>query len=239
MKDKRIFMQGMKDGMPVALGYLSVSFAFGMLAVENGLPPWAAVVTSLTSLTGTGQFVGVDMLAKGAALAQIACTVLVINLRYLLMALSWSQRLDPKLGPFQRMLLAFGNTDEVFAVSMAQPGMLKASYLAGLILTPLLGWVGGTLLGCVASGVLPASVRAALGIAIYAMFLAIIVPPARDSKPVMQIILIAAGLSLLMRYAPGLRLLGSGWSVILCGIAAAAFGAWRYPAVEEVEHDDQ
>ena len=110
-------------------------------------------------------------------------------------ALSWSQRLDPKLGPFQRMLLAFGNTDEVFAVSMAQPGMLKASYLAGLIFTPLLGWVGGTLLGCVASGVLPASVRAALGIAIYAMFLAIIVPPARDSKPVMQIILIAAGLS--------------------------------------------
>jgi len=238
MSKRNVYFKGVKDGMPVGLGYLSVSFAFGMLAMECGLPAWSAILTSAASVTGTGQFVGVDMLSKGMAFTQIAITVLIINLRYVLMSLSWSQRLDPKIGVGTRMLLAFGNTDEVFAISMAQKGYLTAPYLFGVMTLPLIGWTLGTALGCLASGILPLAVRSALGIAIYAMFLGIIIPPARDSKAVAQVIVIAAVMSLILRYVPGLNQIGSGWATIICGIAAAAYGAWKQPAVTEEEDED-
>ena len=239
MKNKALFAQGFRDGMPIAMGYLSVSFAFGMLAREAGLHAGVAVITSLTSVTGTGQFAGVEMLAKGISLTQIACTVLIINLRYLLMSLSLCQRLDPAMSIPQRLLVAFGNTDEIFAVAMSQNKILKLPYMLGLMTSPILGWGLGTLIGSVAGGLLPMAVRAALGIAIYAMFLAIVIPPARASKAVLVILLAGAGLNALLRYAPGLSSIPSGWAMIISGIAGAALGAWRFPAMQEVCDDDR
>ena len=184
MNDSLSFRKGLTDGIPICLGYLSVSFTFGMMTAENGLPAWAAVLISMTNLTSAGQFAGTALILSGGLLIEIAITTLVINLRYMLMSLSLSQKLDPAMPLWQRCLLAFGNTDEIFAVAMQQPGAVSARYLLGLITTPYLGWTAGTLLGATATGLLPAAMRSALGIAIYGMFIAIIIPPACRLRPV-------------------------------------------------------
>ena len=228
--------QGMKDGLPIALGYLSVSFAFGMLSVKNGLPFWAPISISLTNLTGTGQFAGMELIAAHASLLEIAFAVLIINLRYFLMSLSWSQRIAPDLSLGKRCLIAFGNTDEIFAVSMQQKGTLSFPYLMGLIFTPYVGWGSGTALGALVSNALPESIRMALRIALYAMFIAIIVPPSRKSKRVFAVVMLSILLSCLLHFLPGVREIGSGWIIILCGLAASAIGAKWFPLGEE---DDQ
>lgn len=227
------FCKGMKDGLPIALGYLSVAFAFGMLSVKNGLPFWAPISISLTNLTGTGQFAGMELIAAHASLIEIAFTVLVINLRYFLMSLSWSQRIAPDLSLAKRCLIAFGNTDEIFAVSMQQNGELSFSYLMGLIFTPYVGWGGGTILGALVSNALPESIRLALGIALYAMFIAIIVPPSRKSKRVMAVVLISIFLSCLFHFIPGINSIGSGWIIILCGLISSWIGAKWFPLQQE------
>ena len=226
--------KGMKDGLPIALGYLSVSFAFGMLSVKNGLPFWAPISISLTNLTGTGQFAGMELIAAHASLLEIAFTVLIINLRYFLMSLSWSQRIAPDLSLGKRCLIAFGNTDEIFAVSSGQKGTVGKRYMAGLITAPYLGWTLGTLVGAATSTILPTSIRTALGIAIYGMFIAIIVPPAKHLKSVRIVLAISVVLSCLFAWLPLLKNISSGFVIIICTILAAAFGAKFFP-VEEAE----
>lgn len=225
-----LFLEGCKDALPIALGYLSVSFAFGLLAIKNQLPVWAPMLTSLTNFTGTGQFVGTELLTSGAALFEIGFTVLIINLRYLLMSLSLSQRLPEDMPLWQRLIVAFGNTDEIYAVSMQRNKTLQFRYLCGLIFVSYFGWNLGTVLGAAASSALPASLIAALGITIYAMFIAIIVPPMRGSKPITVVVILSIALSCLFYILPIFQFLGSGWSIIICGIVSSALGAWLFPA---------
>ncbi len=226
------FSKGIKDGIPIALGYVAVSFAFGMLAVQKGLPLWGPVIISITNFTGTGQFAGIDLIEKGAAFAEIATALLIINMRYMLMSLSLTQRLSPDMGFCKRILMAFGITDEVYAVAMQQNFLLTGSYMAGLILMSYSGWVGGTMLGAIASYAIPLSVRTALCIAIYAMFIAIIVPPAKKSKPILLVIAISLVMSCLLRLI--FTSLSSGWIIIICGITASLAGALLCPETEEV-----
>ncbi len=230
-KQGQTFGKGFRDGLPILLGYLSVAFAFGMLGTERGLPFWAPTLISLTSFTGTGQFVGVTMLTNGIALLEITITIFIINIRYFLMSLSLSQKLEDDMPLWQRLIVAFGDTDEIFAVSMQQKGLLNFRYMIGLILSAYSGWVFGTLIGSVASSVLPQAVISALGIAIFAMFIAIIIPPAKHAKPIMIVILIAVGMSCLFRYVPVLNQISSGWAVIICGVTASLIGALRYPVL--------
>lgn len=227
------FYKGLKDGLPIAFGYLSVAFAFGMLAVEKGFAFWTPILISMTSFTGTGQFVGIDLISAGAAFAEVAFTILIVNLRYLLMSLSLSQKISPKMKLWQRIIVAFGNTDEIFAVSVQQQGLLEFRYLLGLILCSYTGWVSGTALGALASSVLPMAVRSALGIAIYAMFIAIVVPAAKTSRPITKVAVIALLMSCLFAWVPGLRQLSSGWVIIICGVASSALGAYFYPIYRE------
>ncbi len=243
MSQKLTFAVGLRGGIPIALGYLSVSFAFGMSAVSKGFPLWAPAVISLTSFTGTGQFVGIDLISASAGFLELAFTLLIINLRYLLMSLSLSQRLDPSIGFLKRMAIAFGNTDEIYAVAMQQEGALNFRYLLGLILSSYAGWVGGTLIGSLASNLLPPAICSALGIAVYAMFIAIIVPPARKYKPVMRIIAIAVFLSCIFYWVPPFNRLSSGWVIIICGVISSAYGAYYFPLKEEqleggADHDN-
>ena len=145
------------------------------------------------------------------------------------MSLSLGRKLDGSMGTLQRLIFSFANTDEIFAVASSQPGKVGKSYLYGLMLTPFLGWTAGTLLGGVAGTLLPAFVRSALGIAIYGMFLAIILPPARERKPVRFVVALSVALSLCFRYIPGLNRVSSGFVIIICAVAAAAAGAAVYP----------
>lgn len=238
MSLEKTFREGIKDGVAIALGYLSVSFAFGMLAVQKGLPSWAPITISVTNFTGTGQFVGMDLMSSNATFLELAITMLIVNVRYTLMSLSLSQKLSPDMSLTQRLLVAFGNTDEVFAVSMQKKGSLTFRYLMGIMLTAYLGWTSGTLLGTFASSILTQSIRSALGIAIYGMFIAIIIPPARDSKPILGVIVLAVILSCACRLIPGVRSLSSGWIMILCSVIAAGVGAYIRP-VRNAETEDE
>ena len=223
------FQKGLRDGIPICLGYLSVSFTFGMMATEGGLPVWIAVLISMTNLTSAGQFAGTELILSGGMYIEIALTTFVINIRYMLMSLSLSQKVEERMTLPQRLALSFGVTDEIFAVAMQQRGPISARYLAGLIVTPYFGWALGTFLGAAATGLLPLAVRSALGIAIYGMFLAIIIPPARRSRPVLLTVVFAAALSCLFRALPVLRELSSGWVIIICGVVSSAVGAALFP----------
>lgn len=229
------FRDGLRDGVPIGLGYLSVSFTFGIMAVAAGLPIWAAVVISMLNVTSAGQFAGLPLLAASGSCIEMALTQLVINLRYALMSLSLSQKLHRSVSLLDRILIAFCNTDEVFAVASSKKGEVGKRYLYGLILMPYFGWAFGTFLGAAASSLLPEVVQSALGIAIYGMFLAIIIPPAKKFRPVLKVILIAAVLSCIFRFVPGLNLVSPGFVIIICAVTAAAVGARFFPVHEHRE----
>jgi len=229
MDIKDAFLKGFRDGIPICLGYLSVSFTFGMMTAENGLPFWIALLISMTNLTSAGQFAGTSLIIAGATYLEIAVTTFVINIRYMLMSLSLSKKVEPDMSTLQRLILSFGITDEVFAVAMQQKRHISAAYLGGLILMPYLGWAFGTLFGATTSSLLPLALRSALGIAIYGMFIAIIIPPARHSKPIASVILLAIFLSCLFRWTPLLNKISTGWVIIICAVLASGYGAFRYP----------
>jgi len=200
-----------------------------MMATQGGLPVWVALLISMTNMTSAGQFAGTELILSGGLYIEIAVTTFVINIRYMLMSLSLSQKVDEAMTSLERWVLSFGVTDEIFAVSMQQKGSINARYLSGLIATPYIGWTLGTLLGGTATNLLPMGVRTALGIAIYAMFIAIIIPPAKKSRPVLKVILLSVALSCIFKWVPGLNLISSGWVIIICAVIASAYAALRYP----------
>ena len=225
------FLKGMRQGIPICLGYLSVSFGFGILAVKSGLSAMTSVLISMTNLTSAGQAAGVAIIASGGTLVEMALTQLVINLRYALMGVSLSQKLDGTFNTPRRLLVAYGITDEIYAVAISRPEPLTARYMYGLILTPLIGWTAGTALGAMAGKLLPQTVTDAMGIVLYGMFLAIVVPAARKERQVLCVVLLAAACSAGFRYLlPGVS---GGFAVILSALAAAVAGALLFPVTEE------
>lgn len=227
------FAKGLKDGIPIGLGYFSVSITFGLMAVSMGIPVWAAVLISMTNLTSAGQFAGLSIITGGAPLFEMALTQLVINARYFLMSLSLSQKIHGGISTLDRLIISFFNTDEIFAVASAQDGEVGRRYLAGLAVIPYLGWTGGTLIGAVATSFLPESVAAALGIAIYGMFMAIIIPPAKKSRSVLLVVIVSAVLSCLFKWIPVLNTVSSGFVIIICALASATVGALAAPIKED------
>lgn len=219
--------------MPICLGYLSVSFAFGIMATQGGLPAWVALLISMTNLTSAGQVAGTQLILAGGMYVEIAVTTFIINIRYMLMSLSLSQKVESKMTNLERWVLAFGITDEIFAVAMQQREEINAKYLSGLIATPYVGWALGTLLGATATGLLPDSLRNALGIAIYGMFIAIIIPPACKAKPIAMVVLLSTALSCCFQWLPFLNQISTGWVIIICAVVVSAYAAVRYPMDEE------
>ena len=232
------FANGLKDGIPICLGYFSVSMAFGLTAVKEGLYIWAAILTSLTNLTSAGQFAGINIILADGKLIELAITTLIINMRYFLMSLSISQKVSPSMTLSKRLLVSFGITDEIFAVSMRHNRPLTAMYMTGLILTPLIGWTGGTMVGAVAASVLPQAVSSAMGIALYGMFIAIIIPPARDNKNILISIIMAVVSSTIFSYAPILRNISEGWTIIIITVAMSAVCATLFPINSEQGGED-
>ncbi len=230
---KEEFLQGIRDGIPICLGYFSVSMAFGLTSVLSGLPIWAAVLISLTNLTSAGQFAGVNLLLVHGNMIELALTTLIINIRYFLMSLSVSQKVESKMTLKERFAVSFGITDEIFAVSMQRKENLTSSYMAGLIFMPVLGWTGGTLTGAVATSIMPEVLSSAMGIALYGMFLAIIIPPAREHKNVLFAVVLAILASLAFVYLPGLKECTGGWSIIIITLVVSAIAATLFPVKEE------
>lgn len=223
------YKQGLIDGIPIALGYVSVSFTFGMMAVSYGMDVWFAVVISLLNLTSAGQFSGLTLMVEQASLMELALSQFIINLRYALMSLSLTQKIESKTSTFHRAIMSFAITDEIFAMAASKPHKVNQIYFYGLMTLPIIGWTLGTLFGGVAYSLLPQSIQTALGIAIYGMFIAIIIPPAKASKNVLFVVLIGALVSCILTYFK----VSSGFSVIICAFIAAGLGAFLFPMKED------
>lgn len=234
---KNRFIQGMRHGIPIMLGYLSVSFGFGVLCVQKNLSILAAVGISVTNLTSAGQVAGVGVIVAGGSMLEMILCQLVINLRYSLMSLSLSQRLDPSFTLPHRLLAGYGVTDEIFAVASSQAEPLKPAYLYGLILTPFLGWSTGTLLGAVAGDILPALVTASLSLMLYGMFIAIIIPPAKKSRKVLFAVLTAAACSCLLYYL--VPSLSGGFAVIISALVSSMITALLFPVEMQEKGEEE
>lgn len=226
------FSDGVKSGIPIALGYFSVSFSFGMLAVSMGLPVLSAVITSMTNVTSAGQASGLTIMAAGGTFLELIICQVVINLRYALMSLTISQRLPDRITFGQRLIMSFMITDEIFAVMASREKELSFKFYLGLASLPFIGWSLGTFLGALFGNLLPDNITAVLGIALYGMFVAIIIPPAKKSSAVMVCIVLSAVLSTIIYFVPVFSFISSGISVIICALIASCFCAWKFPIKE-------
>lgn len=230
---RKEFISGMKAGMPVCIGYFSVSFGFGAMAIAQGLSLWQAVCISASNLTSAGQFAGLTVIAAGATLLEMILTQVVINSRYALMSLALGQRLGPEVGTGKRLLAAFFNTDEVFALGMAQGKALTPAFFVGAGVVAALGWTSGTALGAIAGSLLPESVRMALGVMLYGMFIAIVVPQAKAERNILICVVLALVCSCLFAWLPGLKDISAGLSIVICTVLAAAACAILFPVQDE------
>lgn len=230
-------LQGIKDGGAIGIGYFSVSFTFGLAAVSSGLCWWEALLISMMNMTSAGQFAGITVMAAAGSYFEMAVAQFVINLRYALMSISLSQKVDSRFRTWKKMVLGFANTDEIFAVAMSREGEVSSRYFSGLAVLPYLGWTLGTLAGAVCGNVLPQSVSAALGLAIYGMFIAIVVPVIKKDSRILKIVMLAVALSCCMYYMPGLKNISEGFAIIICAVAASAVGAVCFPMEEETQEE--
>ncbi|WP_017753880.1 AzlC family ABC transporter permease [Calidifontibacillus oryziterrae] len=233
----KAWRRGAKDGIPIALGYLAVSFTFGIIAKQAGLNPFEAIFMSATNLTSAGQFAGLTLIAAAATIVEIAVTQLIINSRYLLMSFALSQKIDPNTSILHRMLMAYGITDEIFGVSMTVKGKLNPFYIYGAVGVAMPGWAMGTFLGVVSGGLLPPRMISALSIALYGMLLAVIIPPAKGNKLLSSIIIVSMLASLLLTKLPVLHSISSGVKIIVLTIVIAGVAAALFP-VKGVEYHE-
>lgn len=234
-KSTGIFLRGLKDGVPIALGYLSVSFGFGILAAQGGLSAWMATLISLTNVTSAGQLAGLNIIIACAPMIEMVLSEFIINIRYALMSITLTQKLDDTFSTPRRMLCSFAMTDEIFAVAAHQKGKITARYFYGLMLLPIIGWVAGTFLGATAGNILPEGLKNAMGLMLYAMFIAIVLPPATKSRAVAVCVSVCALISVVLRFVPLFSFISSGFAVIIASVIAALFAAWRFPIEKEEE----
>lgn len=232
-----IFTTGLLDGIPIALGYLAVAFSFGIAAVAGGLTPMEATLISMTNLTSAGQFAGLGIIAGGGSFFELGLSQLVINLRYSLMGISLSQKLDKSFTRLHTLFLGYALTDEIYAVAVSRTKPVRPLYFTGLAFLPYIGWALGTLLGAVFGALLPELLCSALAVAIYGMFIAIIIPATRKSRSVLIVTLFAVTISSVIYYIPALDGISGGFSIIISAVLASVLGALLFP-VKEVTEDD-
>ena len=229
---KESFFRGVKAGIPIGLGYLSVSFTFGIMAVSYGFHWWQALLISMLTVTSAGQFAGIGTMLYPGQYIEMLVSQLTINVRYSFMSISLSQKTDEKFKGIWRWLFGFMMTDEIFAVASTEKEVSR-SFFAGLMITPYLGWSLGTLIGALLGNVLPHRLMSALSLAIYGMFVAIVMPGMKESRAVVMVVLLALGLSSLFYYVPVLSQVSSGLAISICAIVAALAGAALFPVKEE------
>ena len=239
MKHNRTWLiKGIHDGIPIFLGYLAVSFTLGIACKNAGLTAIQATTMSLTNNTSAGEFAALGLMTAGAAFLEMAVTQMIINLRYLLMSCALSQKLDPSTPFFHRFLLAFYVTDEIFGLSVCTEGKLNPFYTYGIIMAAAPGWALGTFLGVVSGNVLPAGILSALSVALYGMFIAVIIPPTRKNRILAGLIVISMMSSLIFSYAPLVREISSGFRIIILTVIIAGAAAVLFPVKDETVQEE-
>lgn len=231
-QNKAAYKDGIKDGIPIGLGYFAVSFSLGIVAKNAGLTPFQGLLASFLCNASAGEHVGFTMIAAATTYLELALAILVANARYLLMSCALSQKASNDLPIYHRMIIAFDITDELFGITIARNGYLNPYYTYGAMTTSIPFWAIGTMLGIVAGNLLPLKLVSALSVALYGMFLAVIVPPARKDKIVAGIIVISFALSLAASYIPYISLLSDGTRTVILTIIIAGSAAILFPKKE-------
>ena len=223
------YREGLQHGLPIACGYFFVSFTFGILGASLGFRWWESTLISMTNLTSAGQIAGIKTIAAGGSVFELALSQFIINLRYSLMGISLSQNMSEDVSGPRRAFLGFGITDEIYGVAASRKVPVTTAYFLGLMTLPYFGWAFGTLFGAILGDILPKTVTEVMSLAIYGMFIAIVVPAAKESRRVLGVVAIAAAVSCLMYYVPVLKEVSVGFAIIVSAVAAAALGAWLFP----------
>lgn len=227
------FKDGMKDGVPIGLGYLAVSFSLGIMAKKAGLTPFQGFLASFLCNASAGEYAGFSIIAAGATYLEMALAIFIANARYLLMSCALVQRFSPKTSIFHRLIMAFDITDEVFAISIARPGFLNPCYTYGAMTTTMPLWAIGTALGVMAGNMLPNRLVSAFSVALYGMFLAVIIPPAKKDKIIAGLIVICFTLSFLSCYIPFIKEMSDGTKTIVLTVLISSIAAILFPRKEE------
>lgn len=230
---KKDYKEGFILGIPIGVGYFCVSFAFGMMVKNVALPTWIAFLISATNLTSAGQFAGLNLIVQQAAYVEIMMTTLIINLRYAIMSMSLSQKVEEGMGIVKRMIMAFGVTDEIFAVSVTRTTDVTLPYFLGIVTPSFIGWTAGTTCGAAFSSILPTMFADAMNIALYGMFVAIVLPQTKSDSNKRLAVILSVIMSCIFAYTPLLQMISSGWTIILITIVVSAFMAWKFPIKEE------
>ena len=228
-KNKYYYLKGIKNGMPICLGYLAVSFTLGITARNAGMTAWQAMLTSLACNASAGQYAGFTVIAAGGTYFEMVLMELVANARYLLMSCSLSQKFSSETGLLHRLLVGFDVTDEIFGVAVSEPGILNPFYNYGMMTVAIPGWSLGTFFGVILGYILPANIVSALSVGLYGMFLAIIIPPARKDKVVAVLVAISFVLSFACNYLPGVSILSDGTRTILLSVLFSSAAAVLFP----------
>ena len=226
-------LRGMRDGLPIALGYFAVAFTLGIAARNAGLGPLHGLVSSLLVNASAGQYAGYAMIAADATLWEMAAMILVANARYFLMSCALSQKFSPETPFYHRLLVGFDVTDELFGLAIAQEGWLPPVYMYGAMMLAMPGWASGTALGIAAGSVLPARLVSALSVAIYGMFIAVIIPPARKDRIVGVFVALSFLCSWLFSVLPLVRDISEGLRTILLTVLLASAAAVLFPVKDE------
>ena len=235
---KSVFLDGIRDGVPIALGYFAVSFSLGIAARRAGFSPFQGFLASLLNNASAGEYAAFALIASGASYLQVAIITLIANARYLLMSCALAQKFTPDTPFIHRLIIGYDVTDELFGITIARQGPLNPWYTYGAILLAAPAWASGTALGIIAGNLLPLRAVSALSVALYGMFLAIIIPPARKSKIVAALVAISFFLSFVCNYLPGISSLSDGTRTILLTVLISAAAAILFPVKQEAEHDE-
>lgn len=236
LRDKRsIFLQGMKDGIPIGLGYLAVSFSLGIAAKNAGLTPFQSFLASLLCNASAGEYAAFTTIAAKATYLELAVITLIANARYLLMSCAMSQRMDPKMPFYHRLLMAYDITDELFGIAIARPGYLHPFYTYGAVIVALPCWSVGTALGAIAGNLLPLRLVSALSVALYGMFLAVFIPPAKKDRRIGGLVIVCFAASFCAARLPGLSALSEGTRTIVLTLLIAGGAALLFPRTEQGE----
>lgn len=227
------FLRGLRNGIPICAGYFAVSFALGIAARNIGMDWMQSFVMSLTMVASAGEFAAVTLISSAAGVVEMVTTSIIVNLRYFLMSCSLTQKLDPQLPFCHRFLLPYCITDEIFGLSVSVEGYLRPIYSYGITLISVAGWCGGTVLGVLVGNILPEALSSALGVAMYGMFLAIIIPPAKKDHFIGVLVFLSMLMSWLFSVVPVLRDISSGFRIIILTILIAGAAAMIKPVPDE------
>lgn len=232
------YKKGLRDGIPIALGYFAVAFTMGITAKNIGMTPVQAAVSSMLLHASAGQYAAMTVIAAGTSYVEMIMTMLIVNLRYLLMSCALSQKVGSEMKLGHRMVISHYVTDEIFGIASAVEGKLNPFYNYGAISVAGPGWTVGTFLGALLGTTLPDRLGRAMGVALYGMFIAIIIPPAKRSKVIFGIVTVSMLASFSFSLLPGVREISEGFKIILLTVAIAGFAAWKFPVREEEKQQE-